>query len=178
MFRRRFRVTADQFDEIYATLCDEGWWNGGPDCTGKVLPVRLLLLGALRMLGRACTFDDLEEVTYISPETHRRFFHAFTAGCAAKFHRETEPFLRGDEDVLNRIERLYASNGFPGCVGATDCVHIPRGRCSFAEKSWHVGKEGLVSTFSWHAKLLMHCVSLMLVSLLLQIPDRQLRSDL
>ena len=27
-----------------------------------------------------------------------------------------------------------------GCVGASDCVHIPWGKCPFADQSWYTGK--------------------------------------
>lgn len=40
-------------------------------------PLELLILGALRYLGRGWSFDDLEEATGISQEVHRRFFHLF-----------------------------------------------------------------------------------------------------
>ena len=43
----------------------------------KIHPIELLLLGSLHYLGRGWTFDDLEECTGISEETHRVFFHAF-----------------------------------------------------------------------------------------------------
>jgi hypothetical protein len=36
-----------------------------------------MVLGAFRYLGRGWTFDDIEENTGISQETHRQFFHAF-----------------------------------------------------------------------------------------------------
>ena len=39
--------------------------------------MRLLLLGTLRYIGRACTFDDLEEATCLSRELHQNFYHAF-----------------------------------------------------------------------------------------------------
>ncbi len=48
------------------------------DATGKEgVPFELLILGALRYIGRGWTFDDLEESTNISLSTHRQFFHTF-----------------------------------------------------------------------------------------------------
>jgi hypothetical protein len=44
----------------------------------RVLPIELLVLGALRYLGRrGLTFDDLEEYTAINEETHCQFLHRF-----------------------------------------------------------------------------------------------------
>ena len=43
----------------------------------KTIPLKLLLLSALRYLGRGWTFDDLEEATAINNETMRQFFTNF-----------------------------------------------------------------------------------------------------
>jgi hypothetical protein len=45
------------------------------------VPLDLLVLGSLRYLGRGWNFDDLEESTGISEESHRRFFHLFVKAC-------------------------------------------------------------------------------------------------
>ena len=37
----------------------------------------MVALGVLRVLGRAAIFNSLEETTYISGETHRKYFLAF-----------------------------------------------------------------------------------------------------
>ena len=53
-------------------------WTLGKDAVGRrASPIELLLLGALRYLGIGLTFDDLEEYTAISEETHRQFLHVF-----------------------------------------------------------------------------------------------------
>jgi hypothetical protein len=36
-----------------------------------------MLLGSLCYLGRGFTFDDLEESTFVSESSHRKFFHEF-----------------------------------------------------------------------------------------------------
>ena len=83
-----------------------------------------MLAGTLRLLGRACTFDDLQELSNISAETHRRFFHVFVRRGAEQLEKENAAYERGDKDVLDQVERLYAANGFPGCIGSTDCVGV------------------------------------------------------
>ena len=77
LFRNRFRLYHQSFldllDEIQQHKLFERWNN--PDSVG--LPpssVALLLLRALRYLGRAWTFDDIEEATTISREVIRVFF--------------------------------------------------------------------------------------------------------
>ena len=74
------------------------------------------------MLGRACTFDCLEEYSNVSAEVHRLFFRIFCQHAAEKFVESCKAYERGDPTTLERIERLYAVNGLPGCVGSTDCV--------------------------------------------------------
>ena len=81
-FRRRFRMPYVSFQELLSLVKEDsdcfGAWISGVDCTGRMSsPVELLLLGTLRYLGRGFTFDDCEECTNISEETHRRFFHSF-----------------------------------------------------------------------------------------------------
>ena len=73
-FRRRFRMPWRVWEEACAEVKAKGWWAAGSkDATGRAsAPVELLVLGVFRMLGRACTFDDLEELTDVSAETHRR----------------------------------------------------------------------------------------------------------
>ena len=50
------------------------------DAVGKESsPIELMILGALRYLGRGWTFDDIEEATTINEETHCQFFHIYIA---------------------------------------------------------------------------------------------------
>jgi hypothetical protein len=69
-----------QFRWLVETARVEGWFphHEQEDATGRRgVPLDLLILGSLRYLGRGWTFDDLEEATGISEETHRAFFHSF-----------------------------------------------------------------------------------------------------
>ncbi len=45
-------------------------------------------------------------------------------------------------DDLLRVTEKYASMGFPGCVGSTDCVHFFWDRCPHNVRFLHSGKEG------------------------------------
>ena len=47
-----------------------------------------MILGAFRYLGRGFTFDDLEEVTAISEEIHRCFFHQFIEVGSTALHKK------------------------------------------------------------------------------------------
>lgn len=79
-FRRRFRHPYAQFNWFANEAIKENWfpkWKpNGTDAAGKKSsPLKLLILGAFRYLGRGLTFDDMEECTAISEEVHRVFFH-------------------------------------------------------------------------------------------------------
>jgi hypothetical protein len=74
-FRRRFRLPYDKFVELVAiakeATDDKGnlyfrrWMSA--DMTGcESSPLELMILGALRYLGRGWAFDDIEEATAIS----------------------------------------------------------------------------------------------------------------
>jgi hypothetical protein len=79
-FRRRFRCSYECFQKLLDLVKgDEVFqrWQRS-DAAGRLSsPIELLLLGVLRYIGRGWTFDDLEENTSISEETHRQFFHCF-----------------------------------------------------------------------------------------------------
>ena len=82
-FRKRFRMPYESYLEL-VTLCQEDsmrdgghfvrWRPGKVSIEGKLCtPLELLILSALRYLGRGWTFDDLEESTAVSAEVIRVF---------------------------------------------------------------------------------------------------------
>ena len=85
-----------------------------------------------------------EEHTNISEETHRRFFEAYTDASAADFRRECAD-VHHTPEYLEESERVFRANGFPGCVAAIDCVHVPWGMCTTGLKGAFTGKEGFAT---------------------------------
>ena len=76
-FRSRFRLPYHCYLELLNEASQNKWfprWARMAD-RKRSSPLELLILGALRYLGRGWTFDDLEESTAISAEVHRVFFH-------------------------------------------------------------------------------------------------------
>ena len=113
-------------EEVY----EKGWWPHGANdhFSRAAAPVELLLLGTLRMLGRACTFDCLEELSNVGEETQRRFFHAYTKGSAEDFQAECSANSHSEERRDND-EQIFRANGFPGVhlhVCACVCVIFVR----------------------------------------------------
>jgi hypothetical protein len=70
-FRRRFRMSYDMLhnllEKVQGDETFKRWHPKARDCFGtRASPIELLLLGALRYLGRGLTFNDLEEYTAIN----------------------------------------------------------------------------------------------------------------
>mmetsp|Transcript_9125 Transcript_9125/g.8156 ORF Transcript_9125/g.8156 Transcript_9125/m.8156 type:complete len:199 (+) Transcript_9125:63-659(+) len=78
LFRRRFRVPYNVFLEICDICHRENWFPLSYDAVGRPSsPCNIKILGVLRVLGRGVCFDDIEELSNISAEVHRKFFKLF-----------------------------------------------------------------------------------------------------
>ena len=78
LFRLRFRLPYQSYidlsDEIYEDSNFEQWRNN--DVSGESPSnLKLMLLGALRYIGRAWTYDDIAEANGISLDTNREFMN-------------------------------------------------------------------------------------------------------
>ena len=79
-FRIRFRLPYNKFEELSAECKASNLFMRWMSCDAvgqKATPIELLVLGALRYLGRGWTFNDIEECTAVSQEVHRVFFGKF-----------------------------------------------------------------------------------------------------
>ena len=140
-FRRRFRLPYDQYKKLLDRMLLSGVfdrWNK-TDCVGNPSsPLQLLLLGALRYLGRGWTFDDLEESTAINEETHRQFFHVFIQyEATALFDAYVVMPTNAEEAEAHMHEMALA--GFVGCCGSADATHVLMERCSYRLRQAHEG---------------------------------------
>ena len=148
-FRRRFRCSYDSFLKLLEMAKEEVLfqrWRStdafGRDCS----PIELLLLGSLRYIGRGWTFDDLQENTSISEETHRRFFHKFIQWGSSVLYEKyvSHPIEAGEEFNLHSKE--MESCGLHGCIASTDATHVTMNKCPSVCSNEHTGfKESLPS---------------------------------
>jgi hypothetical protein len=77
-------------------------WRSTFDTVGRECsPIELLVLGTLRYLGRGWCFNDLEEATSISEETHRVFFHIFIQWGKTKLYNMYVKVPRSVNDIRN-----------------------------------------------------------------------------
>ena len=158
LFRRRFRLPYFCFltlledvsnNEIFAEYHRH-------DCVGErstLLP--LLLLGALRYLGRSWTFDDLEESTAISRESHRQFFLKYIKyGSAHLFKKYVTDAAKSLS--MNDLTQLYTQAGFNGCIGSTDATHLPMLNCAAWAQVVHTGSKMKIPCRTYNVTV-SHC---------------------
>ena len=131
-FRKRFRMPFEAFIELgiiaEASPKFERWKK--KDAVGqRAAPTRLMLLGALRYIGRGWTFDDIEEATAIHEETHRQFFHVFIEWGSSVLFDECVVPPETNEDLVEHTAE-FSMAGFNGCIGSVDATHVSMERCS------------------------------------------------
>ena len=118
----------ESFVSLMKEIRDDGWFKdlGYGKTTAIGLPgvsLDLLVLGSLRYLGRGWTFDDLEEATGISQESHRKFFHHFCAKCSEHLYPKWVKMPTTEEELRDCMLEFEMAK-FPGCIGSTDATHI------------------------------------------------------
>jgi hypothetical protein len=146
-FRRRFRLPYDKFVEL-VDICKEATDHDGnlyfqrwmsSDCVGEQSsPIELMILGSLRYLGCGWTFDDIEEATAISEETHRQFFHVFVTFGGEYLFKKWVIAPSTSSEVQNHAHEMNLA-GMPGCPGSTDATHIIWHRCPYNHRQNHLG---------------------------------------
>jgi len=141
IFRRRFRLPYNEFlkmvEEIKQNEHFVRWMR--KDCIGNdPSDVRLLLLGTLRYMGRALTFDDIEEYSFISAEVHRNFFEAFLNYGSEILYKK---YVEGPASNTNVsiFEKIFAMAGFNGACGSSDGTHIGMLQCPSWASVGHLG---------------------------------------
>lgn len=142
-FRKRFRLPYDEFLVLLADMEKSSLFSRWATIKSNVFqrgksPLALLLLGALRYLGRGWTFDDIEEQTGINEETHRQFFHTFIEYGSSVLFNKHVVMPQTAEEAATHI-RDMAIAGFPGCFGSTDATHIAMACCRFGLRQSHKG---------------------------------------
>ena len=146
MFRRRFRLPYKDFLKLCKLVRDNNWMPdvGKKDALGKDgVCLELLLLGALRYLGRGWTFDDVAEATQVSEEVHRRFLHAFVSVGREYLYPLYVTATPGD---LKEAESVYSKAGAAGANGSTDCTGIIIEKCSRLLKNQNLGAKSSLTT--------------------------------
>jgi hypothetical protein len=131
-----------------ALAVEENWFPGvgKPDAAGKLgAPLELLILGALRYLGRGWTFDDLQEATLISQERYRKFFHDFIlVGSTVMFNKWVRQPVSPDE--VRDCKAEFEEAEYPGAFYSTDTTQIICEKISARLKINHSGGKAAQTT--------------------------------
>ena len=144
-FRLRFRMPYQAFLDLTIECEASSLFSAWCSDTGyhrynkrKLIPLKLIILCALRYLGRALTFDDLEEYTGISTETIRLGLHKFIQFGSTSLYNK---YVKNPANATGFLdcESEYLSAGFPGCVGSTDASHVIIEKCSYRLRQLHLG---------------------------------------
>ena len=129
LFRRRFRIPYPMFEQIVQLIRKKKWFSEKPDITGRVgAPLELKVLGVLRVLGKGCCFDGIEELSFISAEVNRIFYNQFCTLFSLHLWDKFYSPPKTDAEIERTIG-IYKRVGLPGAIGSTDCVHIRWERC-------------------------------------------------
>ena len=143
VFRRRFRMPYSSFQDLVSFAQDhalfERWREGKVDALNQpTTPLPLLILCALRYIGRGWTFDDLTENMGISEEIVRVFFHCFIEfGSTFLYHKYVVAPSTAEEASAQSHE--YAQAGLPGCIGSSDATHIVLEKVEYRLRQSHLG---------------------------------------
>ena len=142
-FRLRFRLPYPQYQELIVLTKSSDryfkrWFDSARDATGeRAAPLEILVLGALRYLGRGWTFDDLYESTGVLAEVHRQFFHVFIAYASDILFTKFVVMPTNMETAATHVHEMSQS-GFHGAVGSTDATHIVMEKCHHNLKQYHM----------------------------------------
>lgn len=141
LFRRRFRMPYDSFKDLVQEAREDNWFPNyeKPNALGHIgICLEILILGALRYLGRGWTFDDLYEATSVSEEVHRRFFKAFVSACRLHLYPKWVKKPETPEEIEDCMSE-YVEAGFDGCIGSADVTHVILERCHYKLKNQNLG---------------------------------------
>jgi hypothetical protein len=150
-FKLRFRLPFDLFEEIVAELRGRPGYVASNDIDSRIprdgrdartfIPLDIMLMAVLRIAGRGWCFDDVEESSGIGLSTMAAYYHNFVRQYVDDFYSDWV-FLAETPEQIEEVTNAYEVQGFPGCVGSVDCVHMQWGRCEFSQRHAHIGKEG------------------------------------
>ena len=141
-FCNQFRVPYENFKELLQELNDDPlfskWAKGTTDCYRQPSsPLSMVLLEALRYLGRGDTFDDWQASSFIYKETHHHFFHVFLKYGSSIIYDRFIVMPTAAEEAKTHMHEMKMA-GFPGCISSTDATHITTDRCPYKYRQLRV----------------------------------------
>ena len=128
-FRTLFRVPWKVFCDLVDETVSRGWYDPDRcDALGRRCgDIRILIMGALYVLGQGVTQKVVESNSYLSENTHRVFFISW----CQQMHSAKLEFISFPESLqdIARVLAGYARFGHPGAIGSMDGVHLAWNAC-------------------------------------------------
>ena len=131
-FRYRFRIPYESFLSLYDDITNHpcfAQWSRSDAVGDKPANIKLLLLGCMRYIGRAWTFDDIYEANGISISTNRHFMMCFMEYGSSVLYKKWVIDATLNRDIAVQ-ESVFRNAGFNGCIGSSDGTHIPMLKCA------------------------------------------------
>ena len=134
-------MPSKSYRDIVAEARNDDWFPSYEKCNAlgqPGIPLDILILGALRYLGRAWTFDDLFESTDVSQEIHRKFLKDFTVVCRTYLYPKwvKRPEIKAKNRGLHvRVQTSWIQTS----IGSADVTHVVLERCHSRLKNQNSG---------------------------------------
>eukprot|EP00804_Cyclotella_cryptica_P015709 CCRYP_019516-RA/>CCRYP_019516-RA protein AED:0.25 eAED:0.25 QI:0/0/0/1/1/1/2/0/275 len=162
-FRIRFRLPYNNFEELSVECKASNLFMRWMSCDAvgqKATPIELLVLGALRYLGRGWTFDDIEECTAVSQEVHRVFFGKFIEFGSTVLYNKYVVYPKNFKEAKDHMIEFTVA-GLPGALGSTDATHITIWQCEYNLRNNHLDGKSSSTTHSYnitvnHRRRILH----------------------
>ena len=141
LFRLRFRMPYDSFLRLSHDVSKHNIfqrWSRTDAVGDKPSNIKLLLLGALRYIGRGWTLDDIYKANGVSVDVNHVFLKCFISYGSIVLYKK---YVLDPVQMIHVKEReeLYAIAGFNGCIGSTDATHVPMLSCPLWASNSHKG---------------------------------------
>ena len=140
-FRARFRIPYKYFLNLSGDIINHSCfiqWTRADAVGDQPVNIKLLLLGCLRYIGRAWTYDDIYEANGISVGTNREFILCFIEYGSTVLYKKWVIDSRVNRNV-DEMESIFKQAGFNGCIGSSDGTHIPMLKCTQWASNTHKG---------------------------------------
>ncbi len=139
-FRVRFRVPWKFYKEVLWPWTIENFPEERDCANRRPIPTQYKLLAVLRVLGRACHFDDVAEFANcgFKGEALRVFFHKWIKKFVTEwFKKEIKP-PETEEEIRYHMS-LYSKAGLDGAICSIDGVHFRWDKCINSLHNLHKG---------------------------------------
>ena len=110
------------FQQVVSLTREKMWYKETDGIGRPSAPLELKILGVLWVLGRGMRFDGIAELTNISEEAIRVYFHSFCRNFATELFSKYCKSPDSDEEI-KKVTDVYEKFGLPGCVGSTDVLN-------------------------------------------------------